>query len=254
MLHAAIYARYSSDQQREESIDAQFNIIEKYCAGKGYMVVAHYADRAASGTKLAGRKQFLKMLDDAQKGAFDIIVFHKVDRAARNELDYYKTKDLLLRAGVRYEYAAQNIDSSPSGQLMEGVMVAFAANYALNLKEETKKGMNENARKLIFNGGTPPLGYKIVDKHYVVNQEEAPIVRDIFALYLAGNGYHKITAILNEKGYRTRKGQPFGKNSLHDILQKKKDAASISTSTPTYHPKGNWASLVAQLVKNLPAM
>lgn len=222
MLNAAIYARYSTDKQREESIGAQFAIIEKYCATKGYRVVAHYADEAASGQKLAGRKQFLEMLDAAQKGAFDIIVFHKVDRAARNELDYYKTKDLLLRSGVRYEYAAQNIDSSPSGQLMEGVMVAFAANYVLNLKEETKKGMNENARNLIFNGGTPPLGYMVVDKHYAVNRDEAPIIQEIFRLYLAGNGYNKILAALNKKGYRTRKGEPFGKNSLHDILRNEK--------------------------------
>ena len=222
MLNAAIYARYSTDKQREESIGAQFAIIEKYCESKGYRVVAHYADEAASGQKLAGRTQFLEMLAAAQKGAFDIIVFHKVDRAARNELDYYKTKDLLLRAGVRYEYAAQNIDSSPSGQLMEGVMVAFAANYVLNLKEETKKGMNENARNLIFNGGTPPLGYMVVDKHYAVNREEAPIIQTIFHMYLAGKGYNKILAALNEKGYRTRKGEPFGKNSLHDILRNEK--------------------------------
>lgn len=218
-MRAAIYGRYSSDKQREESIEAQFRIIKEYCERKGYTVVKEYKDEAVSGTKTVKRIQYKQMLLDAKADIFDVIVFHKVDRAARNELDYYTAKDLLLRSGIRYEYATQNIDDSSSGQLMEGILVAFAANYSRNLAEETKKGLNENAQNSVFNGGRAPLGYKIVNKHYEINEEEAPAVRAIFAMYADGKGYGAIIKYLNEKGYLTRDGKTFGKNSLHSIIK-----------------------------------
>ena len=115
MQRAVIYARFSSDNQREESIDAQVRACKAYCKGKGYLVTHIYRDEAKSGTKLAGRDAYKQMLDDAKEDLFDIIIFHKVDRNARKELDYYLTKDTLIKNKVRYEYAAQNIDDSPEG-------------------------------------------------------------------------------------------------------------------------------------------
>lgn len=221
-MRAAIYARYSSDKQREESIEAQFRIIKEYCERKGYTVVKEYKDEAASGTKTARRFQYKQMLLDAKADIFDVIVFHKVDRAARNELDYYTAKDLLLRSGIKYEYATQNIDDSSSGQLMEGILVAFAANYSRNLAEETKKGLNENAQNAMFNGGRAPLGYKIIDKHYEIDEMEAPAIRAIFAMFADGKSYGDIIRYLNEKGYLTRDGKQFGKNSLHAIIKNEK--------------------------------
>ncbi|MFR8308462.1 recombinase family protein [Phascolarctobacterium faecium] len=79
------------------------------------------------------------MLADAQKNLFDVVIFHKIDRNSRNELDYYLTKNQLISSGIKYEYAAQNIDTSPAGQMVEGILVAVAANYSRNLAEETKK-------------------------------------------------------------------------------------------------------------------
>lgn len=218
MERAVIYARFSSDQQREESISAQVRACREYCQRKGYLVTKIYADEAKSGKNISKREQYKKMLADAQKDLFDVVVFHKIDRNSRNELDYYITKNQLICAGIKYEYAAQNIDTSPAGQMMEGILVAVAANYSRNLAEETKKGLKENALKAQFNGGTPPLGYKIVNKNYEVDPYEAEAVKLIFELYLSGNGYNQISKMLNAKGYRTKRGRNFGKNSLHDIL------------------------------------
>ena len=218
MERAVIYARYSSDRQREESIDAQVRACREYCQRKGYLVIKIYADEAQSGKSIAKRDQYKKMLADSQKDLFDVVVFHKIDRNSRNELDYYITKNQLISSGIKYEYAAQNIDTSPAGQMVEGILVAVAANYSRNLAEETKKGLRENALKALFNGGTPPLGYKIVNKRYEIEPREAEAVRLIFKLYISGNGYAKISKALNAQGYRTKRGQNFGKNSLHDIL------------------------------------
>lgn len=218
MINAAIYTRYSSDKQTSASTEAQVYACRRYCKQKGYRVVAVFSDEATTGTTIAGRDQFTKMLEDARRGFFDVIVMHKIDRAARNELDYYRIREALLRSGVRYEYAEQNIDSSRSGQLMEGMLVLMAADYSRNLRDETKKGMDRNARHGKFNGGIAPLGFDIVNGEYVVNEYEAQAVRLIFDRAAAGSSYTKIMEELNQKGYRTKRGSQFGKNSLHDIL------------------------------------
>ena len=219
MPRAVIYARFSSDMQREESIDAQVRACRSSCPGKGYLVVGQYVDEAKSGRDVTKRDAYNQMLADAMEDKFDIIVFHKVDRNSRDELNYFKFKDKLERLGIRYEYAAQPIDALlPEGQMMETMMVGMAAYYSRNLAKETKKGLNENAYKAQFNGGYAPLGYKIIDKHYVIDEQEAEAIRMIFNLYVAGHGYKDICILLAKNGYTTRNGQPFGKNSIYDII------------------------------------
>lgn len=200
MQRAVIYARFSSDMQREESIDAQVRACSVYAKSKGYIVVGKYADEAKSGRDVTKRDAYNQMLADAMEDKFDIIIFHKIDRNSRNELNYFVFKDKLERLGIRYEYAAQPIDAlSPEGQMMETMMVGMAAYYSRNLAKETKKGLNENAYKALFNGGCPPLGYKIVDKKYVIDEQEAAAVRLIFELYLKGQGYAAICRTLSAK-------------------------------------------------------
>ena len=223
MKKAVIYARFSSDQQREESIEAQVRACKSLCLAKGYLLTNIYADEAKSGRSTMERDQYNKMLEDAKEHKFDIIVMHKIDRNARNEFDYFVFKQKMARYGIRYEYAAQTVDSSPEGQMMEGILVNFAAYYSRNLAKETKKGLNENAYKAQFNGGTPPFGYDInADKHYIINEYEAEAVRLIFRMYMDGKGYTTISHALNARGYKTKQGKPFGKNSLFDILRNEK--------------------------------
>ena len=223
MDRAVIYARFSSDMQREESIDAQVRACTAYAKRQGYVVVDTYKDEAKSGRETTKRDGYNQMLADAMEDKFDVIIFHKIDRNSRNELNYFIFKDKLEKLGIRYEYAAQPIDAmSPEGQMMEGMLVSMAAYYSRNLAKETKKGMNENAYKALFNGGCPPLGYRIVDKKYVVDEQEAAAVRLIFKLYLEGNGYAAICQALSIKGYTTRSGRDFTKNTLHDILLNEK--------------------------------
>lgn len=139
MQRAVIYARFSSDMQREESIDAQVRACTAYAKSKGYEIVDTYIDEAKSGREVTKRDAYKKMLDDASHKKFDIVIFHKIDRNSRNEVDYYITKAKFLNLGIRYEYAVQSIDSSPEGQMMEGMLVAIAAYYSRNLAKETKK-------------------------------------------------------------------------------------------------------------------
>lgn len=219
MLRAALYARYSSDNQRYESITAQLRACREYCKQRGYIVVKVYTDEAISGTSVAGRDAFQQMILDSADDIFDVVVFHKIDRNARNEIDYYTNVARLKKNGIRYEYSAEGIDvSTANGKLTEGVKVAVAAWYSRNLSQEVKKGQKENALQAKFNGGRPPLGYKIVNQQYEIEPREAEAVRLIYDMYLHGSGYTQIAAELNRRGFVTRNGKPFAKNSLYEIL------------------------------------
>lgn len=119
MQRTVIYARFSSDMQREESIDAQVRACKAYAKSKGYTVVKEYVDEAKSGRSTLTRDAYNQMMADAMENKFDVIIFHKIDRNSRNELNYFIFKDKLEKLGIRYEYAAQPIDADTAeGQMM----------------------------------------------------------------------------------------------------------------------------------------
>lgn len=224
MKKAVIYARYSSDNQREESIDAQLRICRKHCADKGYVIIHEYVDEAYTATN-DNRPSYQQMLRDSKRHDFQVAVFHKVNRNARNEYDYYANKAKLISNGVSVEYAGQSFDTTTAeGQLMENQLVGMAAYFSRNLAREVKKGQHENALKCVHNGGTPPLGYDVshVTRRYVVNEIEADIVRFIFDAYAKGKKYPDIISECKRRAYKTKRGRDFGYNSLHDLLRNKK--------------------------------
>lgn len=224
MKKAVIYARYSSDNQREESIDAQLRVCRKHCADKGYIIFHEYVDEAYTATN-DNRPAYQQMLRDSGRKEFQVAVFHKVNRNARNEYDYYMNKAKLMSNGVKIEYAGQSFDTSTAeGQLMENQLVGMAAYFSRNLAREVKKGQHENALKCVHNGGTPPLGYNVspMTRRYIVNEIEADIVRFIFDAYAAGKKYPYIIGECKRRGYKTKRGRDFGYNSLHDLLRNKK--------------------------------
>ena len=222
---AALYARYSSDGQREESIVAQIRAEREHCKRKGYTIIKEYADEAQTGTN-DNRPAWKQMMRDAQAGLFEVLICHNVDRMGRQEYDYYKNKFVLSSCGIDVEFAGQLFDTStPEGKLVENNLVGAAAYFSRNLSKEVKKGHKENVLTGRTTGGKPLFGYSIVhepfsprDKTFAINEYEAEAVRYIFKAYLAGDGYLKICHWLNTHGYITRRGRPFGKNSLHDML------------------------------------
>ncbi len=221
-MKAALYARYSSDNQRQESIDAQIRAIKEYCDKKGHEIVRIYQDEAQSATS-DQRDQFLQMIDDAQHGWFEIVIVHKLDRFARNRYDSAFYKRELRIQGVKMLSVLENLDDSPESVILESVLEGMAEYYSMNLAREVRKGMNENALKALHNGGVPPLGFNVnPDKTYSINETEAQSVRIIFEMYANGYGYMMIANELNSKQYKTKVGKPFGKNSIFEILRNEK--------------------------------
>ena len=220
-MKAVIYARYSSDNQREESITAQIRACTEYCQRKKYFVTGTYTDEARSALT-DNRPEFQRMIADARTGLFDVLVIHKLDRFARNRYDSAFYKRELRKAGVRIDSVLEHLDDSPESVLMESLLEGLAEYYSKNLAREAMKGMKETALQAKHCGGIPPLGFDVEDKQYIINEWEAGAVRLIFEMYDNGVGYSRIIDELTAKGYKTKVGRPFAKNSLHDILKNEK--------------------------------
>lgn len=222
MIRAVAYCRYSSDNQREESIDAQLRAIRSYCEKNNYALVDTYIDEAKSATT-AKRPSFQKMLSDSSANLFDVVIVHKLDRFSRDRYDSAFCKRKLRENGIKLFSVLENLDDSPESIILESLLEGMAEYYSANLARETMKGMKETAYQCKHNGGTPPLGYDVdSDKHYVINKEEAEAVRIIFDWYAKDRTYSAILEELNRLGYKTKRGGRFGKNSLHDILVNEK--------------------------------
>lgn len=221
-MNAVIYARYSSDNQREESIDAQVRAIKEYGLKENLSIIKIYADEAKTATT-DQRPQFLQMMQDAELGLFQAVIVHKLDRFSRDRFDSAYYKRHLKSCGVRLYSVLENIDDSPESVILESVLEGMAEYYSKNLAREVMKGMKETAYQCKHTGGTPPLGYDVgPDKTYIINEYEAEAIRIIFEMYGFGEGYSAIIDTLNNKGFKTKTGKSFGKNSLHDILKNEK--------------------------------
>lgn len=221
-MRVAIYARYSSDNQREESIDAQIRAIQEYCIKHKYTIVKIYKDEAKSATT-DNRPNFLQMIEDSRLGLFDSIIVHKLDRFSRNRYDsaFYKKK--LKENKVRLFSVLENLDDSPESIILESLLEGIAEYYSKNLSREVMKGMKETALQAKHNGGIPPLGYKVnKDKTYTINEREAQAVRIIFDKFTSGYGYGSIAEDLNTLGYKMKSGKPFKKHSVREILLNEK--------------------------------
>lgn len=221
-MKVALYARYSSDNQRTESIDAQLRYLKDFCKQNQYSIAKIYIDEAVSATN-DNRPQFLQMINDSKLQIFEAIVVHKLDRFARNRYDSAFYKQEIKKYGVKVISALEKFDDSPESIILESVIEGMNEYYSANLSREVMKGMKETAYDCKHTGGTPPLGYDIDEnKKYIINEFEASIVKNIFKMYLDGNGYSKILDSL--KGLKTKTGNTFSKSSINSILGNEKYA------------------------------
>ena len=224
MKKAVIYARYSSDMQREESIDAQVRACTYYAHQYQFEILRTYADRAQTGKRTKNREQFLQMIADAESHEFEVILVHKLNRFGRNTLEVLEYKDSLEDMGIELISVTERLESTPEGKLMLIIIAGMNEFYSDNLSQEVMKGLKENAYQCKFTGGTPPLGYKVdpESKKLIIDEDEAIIVRLIFQRYASGYGYNSIINELTHLGYHTKSGKLFGKNSLYELLRNEK--------------------------------
>ncbi|MBQ8794061.1 MAG: recombinase family protein, partial [Clostridia bacterium] len=220
---AVIYARFSSHNQTEQSIEGQVRVCKEWCANKGYTVIDVYADRAISGKNADNRPEFQRLIADSERRIFDAVVVYKTDRFARNKYDSAVYKRQLKKNNVSIHYAAEAIPDGPEGIILESLMEGLAEYYSAELSQKIKRGMHESALKGRSTGSGRALGYKVnEDKSFSIDPEGAKAVETIFDMYIKGESKADICDYLNKLGYKTVQGNAFNKNSIDRIIKNEK--------------------------------
>ena len=233
-----LYMRYSSAAQNDGfSIEAQDKALTQYCRDNNLKIVKKYIDRAQSA-KSTNRIEFRKMMEDAEKGEFEAVLVHKIDRFARNNLDYYQCKYQLEDCGVKLISITENYGEGEDAEFMEGINALFAERYIKNLAKEVRKGMDVVASNCLHTGGSPPLGYrleeveiekdgkKVKKTKLAIDEEKAETVRFIFDEYAKGGTYNSIAKELELRGIKrvNYKGEEvaFSASGISEILHNRK--------------------------------
>ena len=252
--NAVIYARYSSDKQTENSIDAQLRAAYTYCEQKGLSVIGEYIDRAISGTT-DNRPDFQRMIADAKKQQFAYIVVYRFDRFARNRYDSAIYKKELENYGVRVLSTEESVGVGDEGIILESIYEAMAESYSRRLSKVVTRGMRETAMKGLSTGGNLSFGYKIKDHHLVIDEGEAIAVRTIFESYAEGRSKTEIAKRMTESGFRSKTGKPFSVCSISRILENRmyigeNDYLDIKRACPAIVEKELFEIVQRELISN----
>lgn len=204
----AIYTRVSTtDQAREgHSLEEQEKRLRAMCEAKNYKVYKVYTDAGISGKSADNRPAYQQMMKDMKKGKFNLIMAYKMDRLSRSVIDFENFFNDIKKYNCEVQFIEGNIDTNgASGMMFARILEVFAQFERELIKERTLIGVESAVSKGHF-GGKPPLGYKTkLDnegkklKEWIINEDEAKIVREIFELCASGKTYFQISNILKEK-------------------------------------------------------
>lgn len=201
------------------SLEAQKEFFEEYARKNGFELVEVYADEGISGTKLKNRKEFNRMMADAQRGRFDCVYVKDVSRLARNVVDFLQSIRKLKAMNIGCRFITTNM-SVEDGELTLTILAAVAQEESANLSKRVKFGKKRNAEK----GRVPNIvfGYdKTVGDYFTltVNEAEAKIVKRIFDFYVNHrHGANKIAQLLNKEGLLTKRKCRWSQQAISTIL------------------------------------
>ena len=238
LVRVAIYTRKSNDENltgEVTSLDNQKNACRSYIQiqkEKGWQEYPEVFDDPAESGKSLKRPAIQRLLKAVEEDRVQAIIVYKLDRLTRNSKDFHSLLELFEKHNVAFVSATESIDTkSPQGRLMTAIMVQFAQ-YDRELDVERSKDMHlSRAKKGLWSGGVAILGYDFKEKHLVVNETEAQLVRRIFGLYLERGSTLKVAEELNSQGFRRKiyktqdgrvsGGKPFDLDTLTRILRRK---------------------------------
>ena len=214
---AVIYARYSSSRQREESIERQIEICNDYAVAHNMLVIGSYVDRKKTG-KTDTRPDFQRMIYESSKHLFDVVLVWRYDRFARNLDDHGAYERLLHQNSVDLISATEEIPEGSHSAIIKAVILGGNESYSVELAAKVSDGMHRAAMQGQTSGGPRVFGYRVVDKHYVLDEGEAQIIRQIFTWYDQGKSMTEIVNQLNAQGAVNAAGKPFIISVMRRIL------------------------------------
>lgn len=238
---ALINARYSTDNQNPDSIEVQVEKCTEWCHKNGVPILGIYADEATSGMKDT-RPRYEEMMRQLRHGIGDIVVIYDQSRMFRKMTAWFAFRDELAAMGVQVISVTQPMVGKdlrdPTNFLTEGSMALFNQIWALQSRQKTMEKMRFMARNGQHTGGKPALGYIVKDGRLEICEEEAAIVRRIFREYADGKSYRQIINGLNRDGLKTKRGNAFGSNSLHDLMHNEKYIGVLVYGQSPYREDG----------------
>ena len=220
-MNIAAYCRVSTDKSDQlNSLETQKEFFLEYTKRTGDNLIKLYADEGISGTKIKNRKEFQRMLADAEKGLFDMVVVKDISRFARNTVDLLQSVRKLKSLGIETQFLTANMTSMGNSEFVLTIFGALAQEDSANTSKRIKFGKKMNAEK----GRVPNIvfGYdKTIGDYFnlSINENEAMAIRQIFQWYTEeGYGGSKIANMLNERGIKTKRGNNWSQNSVCRIL------------------------------------
>jgi site-specific DNA recombinase len=233
---AALYLRVSTGRQAENdlSIPDQRRQALEFCKARGWEAAAEFVDAGLSGTD-ENRPELQRLLELATSGGsqFDVVVVHSFSRFARDHFALEHSVRRLRKHGVRLVSITQDLGDDPMSVMVRQVFALFDEYQSKENAKHVLRAMKENARQGFWNGAAAPYGYTVVaaeqrgaktKKRLAVDPVEAETVRLMFRLVTEGDGtsgplgVKATTALLNERGHRTRGGARWGIGQLHKLL------------------------------------
>ena len=213
-----LYGRYSSHNQKDISVEQQFEKGYELAAEYGIRIIDTYADRAVSG-RTDKRRDFQRMMTDAAKGKFRYVIAWKSNRMGRNMLEALINEARLQDLGVRVLYVEEDFDDTAAGRFAARSMMNVNQFYSENMAEDIKRGLYDNAANCMVANGHLPYGYKADETlHYAIDEPKAAVIREIFTRVSCGEAFVDIMASLNTRGIKTSYGRPWGRSSFQKIL------------------------------------
>lgn len=220
-MNIAAYCRVSTDKADQlNSLEAQKKFFTEYTKRTGDTLARLYADEGISGTKIKNRKEFLRMMSDAEDGLFDMVVVKDISRFARNTVDLLQNIRKLKSLGIETQFLTANMTSMGNSEFVLTIFGALAQEESANTSKRVKFGKKVNAEK----GRVPNIVYgydKIAGDYFnlAINEEEAKVVRQIYQWYTKeGYGAAKISIMLNDRGFKTKRGCRWSQNAVCRIL------------------------------------
>lgn len=220
-MNIAAYCRVSTDKEDQlNSLEAQKAFFAEYTTRTGDTLIRLYADEGISGTKIKNRKEFLRMMSDAEHGLFDMVVVKDISRFARNTVDLLQNVRKLKSLGIETQFLTANMTSMGNSEFVLTIFGALAQEESANTSKRVKFGKKMNAEK----GRVPNIVYgynKTIGDYFnlEINQEEAAVIQQIYQWYTKeGYGAAKISNMLNERGLKTKRSCRWSQNAVCRIL------------------------------------
>ena len=226
MIKAVFYARVSTEEEKQvNALQKQVEECRDCIKAQGWDLVDEYIDEGKSGTKIKGRDEYKRLLEDLESSRFEIIVIKSQDRLMRNVKDWYIFLDRLITNGKRLFMYIDNQFYTSENALITGIKAILAEEYSRELSKKLKNAHKRRLEKAKAGEKVPimaagiTIGYKIENGEVVVDEAEAEIVRYCFKRYLEKAGYRQIAIELNDLGYKNQAGNYFESGTVQKILR-----------------------------------